>query len=315
MEDRLWDKFITYVNAYYALQEACIEREQRPGGAPQGLEEFCSEANPFLWDGAGSADPTLYEDFSKRFEEKFGGPSSTADDGLEFCHIWLRSCEGPRFGTELVSSFDSVVSDPTIWAESYIPISEQVNNRMVMNELSPQENPEERDDFVDEDDFGDGADFGDDFDDEGQQHSVDYEEFETRQATLDDVPEIAAILSSERRLRTSDFEAYLTRNMQHGVLAQQLAEVDDRIVSTAGVLFVELMPSTDNPSGMVGLIVGVGSKRGYEATLSALIEQIENKAEARGVPRLFLCESGTVATDTCLDYGFESAGDLLSLLV
>lgn len=329
MEEKLWDKFVTYVNVYYALQQACMTQEQRPGGAPVGLEEFCSEANPFLWDQASSADPKLYQDFSRRFEERFGDGSSTSADGLAFCHDWLRSLEDERYGDELVSSLDSVITDPSVWDESYRPVSEQVNNRMVMNALSPQDVPEELDEppaaaagrpasgavprpavasgAVRTPSAGALA--------SGPAREPSFEEFASRQATLADTPAVAAMLASGQGLHRSELERYLTRNMQQGALAQQVAEVDGRVVSTAGVLFVEVIPSAENPSGMVGLVVGVSSRPGYEATLPTLLEDIELKARGRGVSRLFLYDQGERATDACLDYGFESEGDLLSLLV
>ncbi|MDD6694489.1 MAG: hypothetical protein PUE38_09085 [Olsenella sp.] len=338
MEEKLWDEFVTYVNLYYAIQQACMTLERRPEGAPAGLEELCSEANPFLWDAASSADPELYQDFSRRFEERFDGGYSTSADGLDFCRDWLRSLEGGRYGSGLVSSFDSVVTDPSVWDESYPPISEQVNNRMVMNELSPQDVPGEfaygagpvsaptaadrpakgpapRPASATGPASGPSACAMPSADADASFADPSFEEFASRQATLADVPAVAAMLAGTQGLHRSDLERYLTRNMQQGALAQQVAEVDGRVVSTAGVLFVEVIPSAENPSGMVGLVVGVSSLPGYEATLPTLLEDIELKASGRGVSRLFLYDQGERATDACLDYGFESEGDLLSLLV
>ncbi len=68
MLEEFWDRFVMYVNAYYAIQEAqdsCRRKGQQP---PLGLKEFCRDANPFLWDERSSAEPSVYEDYCRAFD-------------------------------------------------------------------------------------------------------------------------------------------------------------------------------------------------------------------------------------------------------
>jgi N-acetylglutamate synthase-like GNAT family acetyltransferase len=295
MEEKLWDKFITYVNAYYAIQAACLNLEQRPEGAPGGLEEFCTRANPFLWDSTTSAEPALFEDFSQKFEQHFGSDACSAQDGLTFCHSWLSSLEGDRFGRNLIASLDSVIDDPQDWEASYGPIAEQINNRRVMNELSWQD-----------DSYGYSA----------PSHApaeVSFEEFASRQATLKDINQVVVLLSRTLHSDASRVESYLVRGMQRGVLVCEISLVEDEIVATASVLFVELMPTLDNLDGMVGFIEGIAAEEGYEATITTLLTEISKKARARGVSKLYLTQTSTRATDACLDFGFDTQGGLLTL--
>lgn len=55
----------TFVNMYYAL-------EAYEGFISDRLREFVSEANPFIWADKGSADPAVYIEFERAWNEKFG---------------------------------------------------------------------------------------------------------------------------------------------------------------------------------------------------------------------------------------------------
>lgn len=55
----------TFKMLYYTLDNIWDESKD------ENLGEFCSNMNPFLWKGEGSADPALYSHFKKQFEEKF----------------------------------------------------------------------------------------------------------------------------------------------------------------------------------------------------------------------------------------------------
>ena len=140
MHEEHWDKFVIYVNAYYAIQESydsALRSWERP--AP-GLATFCRDANPFLWDEPASADEALYESFSTLFDKRFGKLGCTAAQGRDLVLEWLASLEGDTFGTSLVSSFQRT-ADKIAWAESCDPIERQLRGRAARLERSPQDFP------------------------------------------------------------------------------------------------------------------------------------------------------------------------------
>jgi len=141
VRDQLWGPFVTYVNAYYAVQEAYDSARRDWERPAQGLEEFCRDANPFLWDEEGSAEQELYEGFLQSFEHRFPTHECSAADGRALALEWLLSLEGERYGTALVSSLKSV-SDESAWQEAYEPIARQLAARATRLERSPQDEPE-----------------------------------------------------------------------------------------------------------------------------------------------------------------------------
>ena len=50
---------------YYALDSIFDETKE------EGLGEFCSNMNPFIFADEGSADPAIYSNYKKQFEERF----------------------------------------------------------------------------------------------------------------------------------------------------------------------------------------------------------------------------------------------------
>ena len=145
MHEERWDKFVIYVNTYYAVQE-CYDSARRSWEQPApGLEAFCRDANPFIWDEPGSADERLYESFCTLFRERFGKPDCTAQQGLELAREWLASWEGDTFGTSLVAALNETANERA-WEEACGPIERQLRGRAARLERSPQEDPAQRPD-------------------------------------------------------------------------------------------------------------------------------------------------------------------------
>lgn len=140
MLEQYWDTFVIFVNAYYAIQEAYDSARRSWERPAQGLETFCRDANPFLWDEKGSAEPGVYESFAEGFVERFGDEECTADDGLAFVRSWLTSLEGGPYGTALVSSLDSVATKHS-WRTACQDVSVQLAHRAVRLERTPQDMP------------------------------------------------------------------------------------------------------------------------------------------------------------------------------
>ena len=142
MLEHRWDSFTIYVNAYYAVQEAYDAARRSWERPAEGLEEFCKDANPFLWDGDGSAEPSLYESFCEEFgaqADKDDG-SCSAKTGRQIARTWLASLEGDRYGSSLVSSLDET-ADEREWEKACGAVARQLVSRRARIELSPQDEP------------------------------------------------------------------------------------------------------------------------------------------------------------------------------
>jgi hypothetical protein len=146
VREQLWGPFVTYVNAFYAVQEAYDSARRDWERPAQGLEEFCRDANPFLWDEEGSAEPALYEGFLGIFERRFPLHECSAQDGRAVAEEWLMSLEGEVYGAALVSSLNAV-SDERAWQEAFEPIARQLAARATRLERSPQDVPEPEQDY------------------------------------------------------------------------------------------------------------------------------------------------------------------------
>ncbi|MBR3318568.1 MAG: hypothetical protein IKG21_12185 [Atopobiaceae bacterium] len=140
MHDQLWDVFVMYVNAYYAVQEAYDAARRNWERPAEGLKEFCRDANPFLWDTASSAEEEIYETFEQRFKQEYPKGVCTATDGRVFARAWLASLEGETYGTSLVASLDAIADD-LAWEESCEPIAKQLAHRAARLERTPQDVP------------------------------------------------------------------------------------------------------------------------------------------------------------------------------
>lgn len=140
MPEQLWNRFVIYVNAYYAIQEAYDSSRRSWERPAEGLAEFCRDANPFLWDGEGSAEEELYEGFSEGFDQLYADSECTAPDGKAYARTWLGSLEGDRYGHSLVSSFDAITNDVD-WEDACEAIAEQVVSRAARLARSPQDEP------------------------------------------------------------------------------------------------------------------------------------------------------------------------------
>ncbi|MDJ1121825.1 hypothetical protein QJ043_07060 [Olsenella sp. YH-ols2217] len=66
------DKRLTYLGLFNSLDLLYDERPSDELGA------FLSDANPFAWEDGESADPALWDDFSRMFDGGF--PDGSADD-------------------------------------------------------------------------------------------------------------------------------------------------------------------------------------------------------------------------------------------
>lgn len=140
MLDQLWDAFVIYVNAYYAVQEAYDSARRNWERPAEGLERFCKDANPFLWDGPSSAEEGIYEEFLASFVRLYPKGGCTAAEGYDFARSWLASLEGDAYGTSLVSSLDAIANE-FAWEESCEPVARQLAHRAARLERTPQDVP------------------------------------------------------------------------------------------------------------------------------------------------------------------------------
>lgn len=140
MIDQQWDPFTIYVNAYYAVQETYDSARREWERPAEGLEAFCRDANPFLWDNDGSAEPELYESFLSHFQEGSKNNACTASQGWDIAHRWLGSLEGDTYGTSLVESLE-MTADEWAWGDACEAVSRQLASRRARIERTPQDDP------------------------------------------------------------------------------------------------------------------------------------------------------------------------------
>ncbi len=140
MLEHRWDAFTIYVNAYYAVQEAYDSARRSWERPASGLKEFCQDANPFLWDQDGSAEPSLYESFCEEFGTQAEEDTCSAQTGRDVARTWLASLEGERYGTSLVTALDTTANEHA-WEEACNAVAKQLASRRARIELSPQDEP------------------------------------------------------------------------------------------------------------------------------------------------------------------------------
>ena len=79
------DAYHTFIALYFELE--FVYQSQMVKG--EGLAEYISEANPFLWDDVGSADPAIWIEFQRGFIERFGDAEPDDVESLAFVRDYL----------------------------------------------------------------------------------------------------------------------------------------------------------------------------------------------------------------------------------
>lgn len=141
MIDQMWDTFVIYVNAYYAVQETYDSARRNWERPAEGLEVFCRDANPFLWDDRSSAERELYEGFAQSFNQRFEDGLCAPADGYAFAREWLSTLEGNVYGSALVSAFDATC-DLDAFCDACEPVARQLAARAMRLERTPQDEPQ-----------------------------------------------------------------------------------------------------------------------------------------------------------------------------
>lgn len=80
---------------------------------------FCADANPYIWKGKTSADPAVFNTFSKQYESRFKNKETDPSNTLAFVRSYLaeQNSEYAWEEGDLVKEFDSVVA-PELWVEA-----------------------------------------------------------------------------------------------------------------------------------------------------------------------------------------------------
>lgn len=90
----------------YNLMYLVLE-ELNEDNKSEGVSNFLSEANPYIWEGENSGDPAVYLDFKKQFEEK----GTYVDYGYDFIVDYLANIE---YYDGLIESFSSLTKEEYI---------------------------------------------------------------------------------------------------------------------------------------------------------------------------------------------------------
>lgn len=127
-----------HISLFFELEY--VYQNQKVKG--EGLAEYLSEANPFLWDDVGSADPAIWVEFHQAFDVRFPSGEATDTDSLSFVRDYLAE-QGAYYvrvfpgGDETPSSNCSTVrwtlrSGPicqAIWSDGISNASDNERNR------------------------------------------------------------------------------------------------------------------------------------------------------------------------------------------
>jgi len=135
-----WDAFVIYVNCYSAVQETMDSYRRSFERPPEGLERFCRDANPFVWDGQSSFEEELFEGFSRAFADRFEEGSCSGEEGYAFCRDWLCGLEGETYGNHLVRALGETATERA-FSNACIDVSRQVGQRAAHLERTPQDEP------------------------------------------------------------------------------------------------------------------------------------------------------------------------------
>lgn len=100
----------TFVNMFYALDLAYDDNPSRT------LGQFLSDMNPFLFRGAGSADPAIYAEFKHLFAMKFDNKNPDSKETYGFVVAYLEK-KNPLF-----SSLFQANTDEDTWRDTYSEI-------------------------------------------------------------------------------------------------------------------------------------------------------------------------------------------------
>lgn len=104
-----------YISMYHAL-DAAYDEDVRL--AKEGILNFLTDADPFIWKDRRSADPVVYSEFREAFEKEFGDAEADADSARLFCREWLanQASRHEVYTGTLREAFDSVAS-PRRWMD------------------------------------------------------------------------------------------------------------------------------------------------------------------------------------------------------
>ncbi|MBR4830367.1 MAG: hypothetical protein IKZ96_01190 [Bacilli bacterium] len=76
------------------------------------LGDFLSEMNPFIFEGEGSADPVIYNEFKSKFNEEFNA-TCKIDEGYSFCKKYIEELNK----TEIIDAFNNKKVED--WIKAY----------------------------------------------------------------------------------------------------------------------------------------------------------------------------------------------------
>jgi len=148
-----------------------------------------------------------------------------------------------------------------------------------------------------------------------------------RKAVADDIPALAALRVeflteangtpfSEESLLRSSITDYLTRHFSDGSFAAWVALANEEICGTSGLAFYELPPSHSNPTGKIGYIMNMYTKKEYrhKGIASVLFEKMLDEGKCAGVGK-FILNATHDGKGLYEKYGFTPTGDEMVLLV
>lgn len=105
---------------------------------------------------------------------------------------------------------------------------------------------------------------------------------------------------------------YYSKHLADGTFVSWLAVVDNKIVGTSGISFVEKPPYYSNPSGKIGLLSSMYTLKEYrrKGIAKELLNRIVNEAKSYGCGTIQITASD-MGVLLYKDYGFKKNGKFM----
>lgn len=107
-------------------------------------------------------------------------------------------------------------------------------------------------------------------------------------------------------------EEYYIRHLQDGTFISWIATLNDKIIATSGISFVEKPPYYSNPTGKIGLLSSMYTLKEYrrKGIAKELLNRVVNEAKNYGCGTVHITASN-MGVLLYTDFGFEKNGNFM----
>ena len=143
-----------------------------------------------------------------------------------------------------------------------------------------------------------------------------------RQCTKDDIP-IMCEMRKRQLMREgidlsvdldADLFRFFTDKIADGSLVEWFLEENGEVIATAGILFIEMPPSYNNPTGIRGYITNMYTAPEYrrKGIATSMLSRLMDEAKARSVNRICL-RASDLGRPVYEKFGFTGSGKWMEM--